>query len=614
MVAHLLGGLNLEERDGDKIKRNFSRACGFNKVETIKNKEEKMAIKTNSKRMEGGAEMKISKVAWLLVLVCLGFVFCAANIQAAEEEQAVVQELISGVDIPADVASTLASGQGTFGERLEAVFNNGSINQKQYDAITNRFLNLPDEKRWAIKHAWDAGKGINVDQLHNITNPQDPGSVRDHIKDLQQKGVPPDKIKDRLVAQGIDPSIYSNIIGEGPSQRDHAKDLIQQGVTPDKIKDRLNAEGIASGDYAQGERDRRREDVYDELYDMERFDSTDMDGDGVLSKDELRESQKDFEYYSDNARFQHADTDNDGVISLEEAKTEKQWEKQHHEKLEKRLTDDIKNKYPGVDITDAKWLEEHPQVAKEVFQNRDWLKNHPETAQKLIANKEWLSQHPEAAKEIYDNKLFLQKHPDLAKQLYENKEFLKNHPDIAKRVDSRRQWVEEHKDKIEGIKDRREDVKDRREDVRDKREDVKDRREDVRDRREDIKDRREDIYDRKHDGGIKDKREDVKDRREDVRDKREDVKDRREDVRDRREDVKDRREDIKDRKGDSSGRGPGDFKRPGQDGALGSRGKGQGRGAGVKKDKSSSPRGGGSGSGQKGGHGGAHGGGGRQRK
>src|SRR3990167_8862950 len=88
------------------------------------------------------------------------------------------------------------------------------------------------------------------------------------------------------------------------------------------------------------------EERYDNLYDRERFDTTDVNKDGVLDKAELNDAQKDFEYYRDNELFQHADTNKDGVISFEEAKNEKQWEKKHHDRLERQALKDLKNKYP----------------------------------------------------------------------------------------------------------------------------------------------------------------------------------------------------------------------------------------------------------------------------
>ena len=200
----------------------------------------------------------------------------------------------------------------------------------------------------------------------------------------------------------------------------------------------------------------RAEGVYDELYDMERFEATDTNNDGVLDKEELRAEQKDFEYYRDNARFQHTDTNNDGVLSLEETKAQKRWEKEHHERLAKEAFKDLKNKYPNADFKDINWLKEHPDVAKELYNNRQWLEEHPNVAGKLADNKEWLSKHPEVSKEIYQNRRFLTRNPDIAEKLYDNKEFLAKHPELSKRAYKHREWLNKHRSAVkEGISEKK---------------------------------------------------------------------------------------------------------------------------------------------------------------
>lgn len=158
----------------------------------------------------------------------------------ADDAQQVTQELVSGLNIPADVADSLASGPGdTFGQRLQGALNNGSITQRQYDTITNRFLALPDEKRWAIKGAYDAGKGINPETIHNVVNPQDEGSVRQHAKDLKDQGLTKEQIAARLKAEGVAPEHVKDIVysqGVGGSQRgSHAKDIRDSGTQPQKV-------------------------------------------------------------------------------------------------------------------------------------------------------------------------------------------------------------------------------------------------------------------------------------------------------------------------------------------------------------------------------------------
>lgn len=98
-------------------------------------------------------------------------------------------------------------------------------------------MQLPDRERYAIKGKWDQGGGVPLDALHNVVNPQDPGSVRKHIKDLQAQGVSPEKIKERLAAQGVDPSKYSDaIVGSAGSLKQHAKDLRDQVILVSRLR------------------------------------------------------------------------------------------------------------------------------------------------------------------------------------------------------------------------------------------------------------------------------------------------------------------------------------------------------------------------------------------
>jgi hypothetical protein len=92
----------------------------------------------------------------------------------------------------------------------------------------------------------------------------------------------------------------------------------------------------------------KEEAVYDSIYNRERFNRADTNGDGVLSKAELKAAQKDFEHYRDAARFRHADTNGDGVISLEEAKAERNSEMTHRRELQKKAKKDIGKKKEAI--------------------------------------------------------------------------------------------------------------------------------------------------------------------------------------------------------------------------------------------------------------------------
>lgn len=80
------------------------------------------------------------------------------------------------------------------------------------------------------------------------------------------------------------------------------------------------------------------------LYTHDRFDQTDRDGDGTLSKDELRQEQRWTEIYRGDDRFRSADKDRDGSLSLEETRRQKQWEKDHRRSLERDAWKDTKKR------------------------------------------------------------------------------------------------------------------------------------------------------------------------------------------------------------------------------------------------------------------------------
>jgi hypothetical protein len=196
-------------------------------------------------------------------IIAIGFcaiVLLFAGSARAEDAQQVAEELVDGLGISNDVADSLASGPGdTFGQRLQGMLDNGSVTQKQFDAISNRFLALPDEKRWLIKGKYDQGGGMNLDTLHNVVNPQDPGSVKQHAKDLRDQGYTKEQIAARLKAEGVAPDkINAAIFSQGvsdPSRPDHYKDARDAGAQErvDAAHQRYqNTQGQASDTTATG--------------------------------------------------------------------------------------------------------------------------------------------------------------------------------------------------------------------------------------------------------------------------------------------------------------------------------------------------------------------------
>lgn len=171
--------------------------------------------------------MRISKV--LVVLgMCLG-VLLFTNCLKAEDIQGTVQGLIND-GVPPEVVDDLFSGPSdVLGQRVNDMLKAGTITQRQYDAVSNRFLSLPDEQRWAIKNAYTKGDAAKLyDATTGIAHRRlgDDASVRDHAKDLRQLGLNRDQIKNRLIAEGVDPAkIDALLASEGSVRGGHAKDI-----------------------------------------------------------------------------------------------------------------------------------------------------------------------------------------------------------------------------------------------------------------------------------------------------------------------------------------------------------------------------------------------------
>lgn len=186
-------------------------------------------------------------------VVLLGVVFCVAvlvfpSFVRAEEAEEVAQELInSGVD--ADVVETLLNTPGeTLGQRTQTMLDNGVINKEQYDKLYNSIMALPEDKRQAMKNAYDQGYGEKVyDKLKGAVGEKlDDGSIRDHVKDLKQEGYTKEQIVEMLGKEGVSTDHLKDIgyeLSEG-SLRDHVNDLKEEGLSRDEIKDRFNKEGI----------------------------------------------------------------------------------------------------------------------------------------------------------------------------------------------------------------------------------------------------------------------------------------------------------------------------------------------------------------------------------
>lgn len=214
----------------------------------------------------------------LTIVLFLLVSFALADYVFAADEQAVqvVQELTSGLGLPEETTGYLAEGPGDgLGQRLQDMLHNGAINQHQYNTIMNRFSALPDEKRWAIKGAYDRGKDVS-NIMHTVqgTGQQEDASLREHIKELKEQGLSKEQIAERLHNEGVAPDHIKDL-GFTPPQaegslRDHLKDA---GVPHDKIKDKRDKREDVR-DHKEDILDRRenvrdkREDVWDKREDI----------------------------------------------------------------------------------------------------------------------------------------------------------------------------------------------------------------------------------------------------------------------------------------------------------------------------------------------------------
>lgn len=166
-------------------------------------------------------------------VVLVGVVLCVAvlvfpSIVKADEAGDAAQELIdSGVD--ESVMNELLTGSGdTLGQRAESMLKSDSITQRQYDKIYNNFVNMPQEKRQAIKSVYDKGYGEKIyDKLTDVAHDKlDDASVRDHIKDLKDEGYTKEQIVEMLGKEGVSVGHLKDLgYGQGGSKSEHAKDI-----------------------------------------------------------------------------------------------------------------------------------------------------------------------------------------------------------------------------------------------------------------------------------------------------------------------------------------------------------------------------------------------------
>ncbi|MBL7130257.1 MAG: hypothetical protein ISS45_02450 [Candidatus Omnitrophica bacterium] len=210
----------------------------------------KTRLNKKSERKEDKMKIRIGKTL-VAILACAGLLFFANSVKA-DELKDIVQAFIEQ-GIPVAVIDDLFSNDlpdDTLGARVDAAYEAGTINDKQYDVLYNRFMSLPDETRGGLKNAYSKGyaeevinRGITAahERLH-------PGSVRDHIKDLREQGLSRDKIKDKLIAEGYEPSHVRDILAEDDSVREHARDrahqLKQEGYSREEIIEKLRNEGV----------------------------------------------------------------------------------------------------------------------------------------------------------------------------------------------------------------------------------------------------------------------------------------------------------------------------------------------------------------------------------
>lgn len=171
--------------------------------------------------------MKTGLSKMLIVMAaCLG-VLLFTNCLWAQDVEDTVQGLINE-GVPPEVVDEVISGPSdTLGQRIDDMLENGTITDKQYDVLYNNFISLPDEKRWAIKNAYDKGYAEKVyNQVTGIAHKRlgDDASLRDHVKDLRQQGYTREQIKNRLNAEGVAQARVDAIIAKEASRLEHAKD------------------------------------------------------------------------------------------------------------------------------------------------------------------------------------------------------------------------------------------------------------------------------------------------------------------------------------------------------------------------------------------------------
>ena len=102
-------------------------------------------------------------IFYWLITACL-----FTGITIANEPSAAAEDL-SEAGIDAAVISHLLKGTGTLTQRADEMLKNGIITRQQYNTINNKLINLPADKRQAIKNAYDKNPSKPHDVIQKNT-------------------------------------------------------------------------------------------------------------------------------------------------------------------------------------------------------------------------------------------------------------------------------------------------------------------------------------------------------------------------------------------------------------------------------------------------------------
>ncbi|MDD5006089.1 MAG: hypothetical protein PHS93_06280 [Candidatus Omnitrophica bacterium] len=147
------------------------------------------------------------KLASIFVVVScfLSVVFFNAIVNADEVEDTI--KALANEGVSNEVINEVFTGlQASLGQRVEGMLKNGTITQKQYNAIYKNFMSLPYETRFAYKDAYANGGGEEI--LNKLTSaahkdPNKDASLKDKAKDLKQQGYTKEQAKEKLKNEGV---------------------------------------------------------------------------------------------------------------------------------------------------------------------------------------------------------------------------------------------------------------------------------------------------------------------------------------------------------------------------------------------------------------------------